>query len=203
MVKSQRNWNIGFSLFLMMLVLLLLQINAKLALILILGTALGFTLQKSRFCFVSALRDPLITGITQATQAVILLIGLSLIGYWIILINSSNLQTLLRGVVPFGYHTVVGGILFGIGMVIAGGCVSGILMRIGEGFVMQMVAFLGLLIGALVANQTQGFWKNTFGEWQGIFLPDIIGWLPALFLQLGILAGLWILAYSWQKRKFG
>jgi uncharacterized membrane protein YedE/YeeE len=194
MVKSQRNWNIGFSLFLMMLVLLLLQINATLALILILGTALGFT---------SALRDPLITGITQATQAVILLIGLSLIGYWIILINSSNLQTLLRGVVPFGYHTVVGGILFGIGMVIAGGCVSGILMRIGEGFVMQMVAFLGLLIGALVANQTQGFWKNTFGEWQGIFLPDIIGWLPALFLQLGILAGLWILAYSWQKRKFG
>lgn len=203
MLKSQRRLNIGFSIFMLMLFLLILQISLRLALILALGTAIGFALQKSRFCFTSALRDPFITGITQATQAVLLLIALSLIGFWVIFITSSDLDTLLLGVVPFGVHTVVGGILFGIGMVIAGGCVSGILMRIGEGFVMQMVAFLGLLIGALIAYQTQGFWQNRFGEWEGIFLPDIMGWLPALILQLSILAGLWGLAYWWQKRKIG
>lgn len=203
MLKSQRRLNIGFSIFMLMLFLLVMQISLRLALILALGTAIGFSLQKSRFCFTSALRDPFITGITQVTQAVLLLIALSLIGFWIIFITSSDLDTLLLGVVPFGAHTVVGGILFGIGMVIAGGCVSGILMRIGEGFVMQMVAFLGLLIGALIAYQTQGFWQNTFGEWEGIFLPDIMGWVPALILQLSILAGLWRLAYWWQKRKIG
>ena len=49
-------------------------------------------------------------------------------------------------------------------MVIAGGCVSGILMRIGEGFVMQMVAFGGVMIGAFVGKQTQSIWKKSFLE---------------------------------------
>ena len=202
-VKSQGKWNIGFSLFMAMLFLLILQINVTLALIFALGTALGFTLQKSRFCFVAALRDPMVTGITELTQAVILLVGLSMLGFWFIqYISSLQQRAILFNVFPLGYHTIVGGILFGIGMVIAGGCVSGLLMRIGEGFAMQMVALVGLLIGALMANQSQGFWEGTFGEREGIFLPDLIGWFPALALQLLVLAGLWQLARWWQNRKF-
>lgn len=40
-------------------------------------------------------------------------------------------------------NTVVGGIIFGIGMVIAGGCASGMLMRIGEGFEMHLITLVG------------------------------------------------------------
>lgn len=204
MVKSQRKWNIGFSVLMAMLFVLILQVNITLALVFALGTALGYTLQKSRFCFVSALRDPMVTGITELTQALILLMGLSMVGFWFIhYVSSLQQRTILFNVFPLGYHTIVGGILFGVGMVIAGGCVSGVLMRIGEGFAMQMVALVGLLIGALLAHQSQGFWKRTFGESDGIFLPDLMGWFPALALQLIILAGLWYLARRWQKSKFG
>ena len=46
---SQRKWNIGFVVFLTLLLALLSQINIRLTIILILGISLGFVLQKSRF----------------------------------------------------------------------------------------------------------------------------------------------------------
>ena len=38
-------------------------------------------------------------------------------------------------VLPVGLSTLVAGTLFGVGMVLAGGCVSGSLYRMGEGYV--------------------------------------------------------------------
>ncbi|HBP63526.1 MAG TPA: hypothetical protein DD730_04475, partial [Desulfosporosinus sp.] len=53
---SQQKWNLGFIVFLTLLLALLSQISVHLTLILVLGISLGFVLQKSRFCLVSALR---------------------------------------------------------------------------------------------------------------------------------------------------
>lgn len=204
MVKSQYKWNLAFSIFMAMLFLLLLQISLQVAFIFALGTGLGYTLQKSRFCFVSAFRDPMITGITELTKAVILLAGLSILGFGIVSqIAEWNHRSLLLNVFPLGLATIVGGVLFGIGMVIAGGCVSGVLMRIGEGFTMQMVALVGLLLGALAGGKTQFFWRQTFGELPGIFLPAWLGWIPTIILELMLLFGLWQLARWWQNKRLG
>jgi uncharacterized membrane protein YedE/YeeE len=204
MLKSQRKWNIAFSVFILMLFLTFLQINVRIALIFALGTGVGFTLQKSRFCFAAAFRDPMITGITELTRAVILFTGISILGFGVISqISEASHLSLTLNIFPLGIATIVGGILFGIGMVLAGGCVSGVLMRIGEGFGMQMVAFMGLLIGALAGKNTQPFWKGIFGEWPGIFLPDFIGWIPTLIFEVLLLVGLWKLAAQWQKRRIG
>ena len=50
--------------------------------------------------------------------------------------------------------------MFGIGMVISGGCASGTLMRVGEGFTMQILSlvffYCGFPSGALTIF---GFWK--------------------------------------------
>jgi rhodanese-related sulfurtransferase len=43
--------------------------------------------------------------------------------------------------------TFLGGILFGIGMVIAGGCVAGSLFRAGEGSIPAFIAAIGMIIG--------------------------------------------------------
>lgn len=204
MVKSQRKWNLAFSIFMLMLFFTLLQLNVKTALIFVLATGLGFTLQKSRFCFVAAFRDPMITGITEMTRAVILLTGISVLGFGVIYqISEATQRSLVLNVFPLGLATIVGGVLFGIGMVLAGGCVSGILMRIGEGFAMQMVAFIGLLIGAFAGKNTQAFWRGTFGEWTGIFIPAFLGWIPTIIIELLLLGGIWKLAYLWQNKRIG
>ena len=67
-----------------MLLVLLAQVSTYLALILALGISLGFVLQKSRFCLVSALRDPLLIGMTQLTRALLLLLGISILGFALI-----------------------------------------------------------------------------------------------------------------------
>lgn len=204
MVKSQGKLNLAFSIFMFMLFVTLWQFDFNIALIFALATGLGYTLQKSRFCFTAGLRDPMITGITELTRSIILLIGMSVIGFAAVYQISQKTNHLIDlYILPFGLSTIVGGILFGIGMVIAGGCISGILMRIGEGFVMQMVAFIGVLIGALAGKNSQPFWRKTFGEWPGIFIPDFLGWTPTLIIELLILVGLWKLAKLWEDRQLG
>ena len=47
---------------------------------------------------------------------------------------------------------VVGGLIFGVGMVLAGGCASGTTYRVGEGMMGSFVAALGLTIGALMTK---------------------------------------------------
>ena len=45
---------------------------------------------------------------------------------------------------------VLGGFLFGLGIVLAGGCASGIVYRVGEGQLSAGVAILGFFIGAVM-----------------------------------------------------
>lgn len=203
-VVSQRKLNMGFTLFMVLLFILVAQLSPKLALVLGLGTALGFAMQKSRFCFAAAIRDPLLVGMTHLTQALILLIALSIAGFTLIVwVGEARGISYSLNVFPLGVHTLVGGVLFGIGMVLAGGCASGVLMRIGEGFGMQMLALGGLLIGALLGKLTVAHWRFVFGERPGIFLPDKIGWFGTLFLEFGVLFGLWMLARWWQRKQVG
>ncbi len=201
---SQQKWNIGFIVFLTLLLALLSQISIRLTLITALGISLGFVLQKSRFCMVSALRDPILIGMTQLTRALLLLLGISILGFALVSWGASQGNIPLRlNVFPLGVHTVAGGLMFGIGMVLAGGCTSGILMRIGEGFAMQWVAFFGLVVGAVIGQRSQVHWRNLFGDSPGIFLPDILGWVPTLILEITILVALWQLARWWQIKQLG
>jgi hypothetical protein len=43
---------------------------------------------------------------------------------------------------------IVGGVLFGIGMVLGGGCIAGSLYKAGEGRISSMLAVIGIMIGA-------------------------------------------------------
>lgn len=200
--KSQSKLNFGFSIFILLFLIFLFQLSTRLALIFALSLALGYTLQKSRFCFVAAFRDPLLVGTTKLSQAVILLLLISIPAFTLVFYISSllNLPIELK-VTPFGFHTLLGGILFGIGMVIAGGCASGTLMRVGEGFAMQMLALGGLIIGAFLGNFSLPYLLNIFQEFPGVFLPDIMGWIPALSIQLLALLSLWQGIRWWQKSK--
>lgn len=160
------------------------------------GILLGFTLRNSRFCFTASLRDPILTGGTNLSKAVIIAIATATVGF-------SGLQygaflrgdTILGNISPAGIHIAVGAFMFGIGMVIAGGCASGTIMRVGEGFMMQWLSLVFFVAGSLWGAKDYGFWQSKFMD-NGVklFLPDAIGWFPALVLQFSLLFGLYILA---------
>lgn len=180
-------------------------ISAKLSLFWMIGICFGFILQKSRFCFTASLRDPYLTGGTTLTRAVLIAFAITSIGFTAIKYGAFSKGLPIPGqgyVVPISIATAVGAFIFGIGMVIAGGCASGTLMRVGEGFMMQILSLLFFVIGSLWGAHDFGWWKLNFMlKGKAVFLPDVFGWFGAIVIQLLLIAALFIFADKWENRK--
>jgi len=62
---------------------------------------------------------------------------------------------------PFNRYTVIGGIVFGTGWAVSGACPGTVLAQIGEGKILGLFTFLGMLFGtfiyALVAEKRTDF----------------------------------------------
>ena len=71
---------------------------------------------------------------------------------------SSGLEFLPGHVYPVGPQTLAGGIIFGFGMVIAGGCAAGTLVRSGDGFTAQWAALAGLCAGSVLGAWHWDWW---------------------------------------------
>jgi hypothetical protein len=186
--------------------------NPKGAYIWIIGIGLGYVLQRSRFCFTASLRDPILTGSTALTKAVIIAFALSSLAFAALQIKATgmNLETLDVAKLPgwirdVGIHTVLGGFIFGIGAVLAGGCASGTLMRMGEGFVQQWISIVFFIVGSVIgvvimpSMQSAGLYSKG-----AVYLPQFFGgWVPALIVQFALLATLYVLADWYGKKKSG
>jgi uncharacterized membrane protein YedE/YeeE len=107
------------------------------------GILFGFALQRGRFCMNSAIRDTILLKDTTLLKSVIMAILVAMVGF--ALLASAGLIKISPSGFFWGAH-LVGGILFGIGMVLAGGCASGITYRIGEGVASALSAAIGLTI---------------------------------------------------------
>jgi uncharacterized protein len=185
--------------------ILLSRTSAVLAIFWITGTAFGFILQRSRFCFTASMRDPSLTGSTSVTRAVLIAFALTSLGFWAIKYGAHLNGQPIPGqsyVVPISLATAIGAFMFGIGMVIAGGCASGTLMRVGEGFLMQVLSLVFFIIGSLWGAHDFGWWKLHFVlEGKAVFLPDVFGWIGAIIVQMLIIACFFVAAKKWEDRK--
>ncbi|HON88478.1 MAG TPA: YeeE/YedE thiosulfate transporter family protein [Spirochaetia bacterium] len=193
--------------------------NPQGAFILLIGLGFGYILQRSRFCFTASMRDPVLTGSTSLTKAVIIALAISSVGYMALQMKATGLSleklgtdalksvTQLPGHVrDAGVHTVLGGFLFGIGAVIAGGCASGTFMRMGEGFVQQWIVFIFFIIGSVIGMAVLPAIKSVPFLYQAtpVYLPKLLGgWIPAIIFQFGMLFILYIIADIYGKKKSG
>lgn len=118
------------------------------------GFAYGMMLQYGRFCFASASRDLFAAGVPR--MAVGILIALIFFSFIEAILASTNMSTFHPA--PFGIHTLIAGLIFGVGMVLSGGCASGSLYKIGEGNGTSfLAAFFGLCIGQAVFVNVKWF----------------------------------------------
>lgn len=134
--KSRVKWIILFAS--VVISLLVLSMDVRYSYMLVYywaGLLYGMFLQYGHFCMSSATRDLFAIGTTRV--AVGILIAVSLYGL-IALIDR------LIGIAPFhanpiGWHVIIGGFIFGIGITFAGGCSSGSLYKSGEGNIAAMI----------------------------------------------------------------
>lgn len=202
--KSQLPYGVAVLLAMVVFGFYLLTLSTSLGIFWLTGCCFGFILQKSRFCFTASFRDPVLTGSTSITRAVLIALAVTSIIFTVIKYQAFISGLPIPGqsyVVPISLTTAIGGTLFGIGMVIAGGCASGTLMRVGEGFTMQMLALFFFIVGSLWGAHDFGWWKlNFILSGRKIFMPDVFGWFGAIVVQLLIIGLLYIAADKWENR---
>lgn len=162
------------------------------------GVAIGVILQRSKFCLTAAFRDIILFKLGDMAKGLLITMFVSTIGYFII-----RKWALAHGLSvpgnfdPIGWHTAIGAVLFGIGMVIAGGCASGTLMRMGEGYAMQWLVFVGLILGSVAGSFNYTWWAP--GE--AVLMDQVVGLWPAFIAQLLFLCLLYVFVSWWENRS--
>ncbi len=167
----------------------------RLAGLLIFGVCFGIIIQRTRFCFVRCFREPFMTGEADYPIAMGAAVIISVIGFAIIKYTGLRPEHIYV-VDAVWIGALIGGTIFGFGMVIAGGCGSGSVWRCGEGQskLMVVVLFFSLSMSLFekFTDAHPGF-KKLLGV--KVFLPHYLGYLPSVLLILLV-----ILAYMiWAK----
>jgi uncharacterized membrane protein YedE/YeeE len=180
---------------------------ASLSGILLIAGALGYSMQRGRWCMVQGFREPHMTGDTTMARSVMLSIMVVAIGAavlkYAVPMRAEGEAVLapinyVRG--TFGWAGVVGGFLFGLGAMFAGGCGSGTLWRVGEGQVKLMMVVPFFAVSTSIV--TAWFRDNDF-EADGVlgkyvYLPDVMGYGSTLFLVAAFLL-VWYFIVTWNE----
>lgn len=152
--------------------------------LLLCGIAFGVIIQRSRFCFVRCFRDPFVTGEGDMARALSFSIMISLMGFAILKWTGSRGE-LVYVARSFWSGGLIGGIIFGCGMVIAGGCGSGSIWRAAEGHVKLILCVIAFSLTTSVFNRLIQSYPD-FMKLMGkkVFLPEYItyGWSVVLLL---------------------
>lgn len=162
------------------------------------GLVFGYVIQRGGFCLTRALSNAVLMGDANVLRAYVLALLVAMMG----------VQLLLGlGLVDIPFRplrwlsNVVGGAVFGFGMILAGGCSGSTWYRVGEGAVGAWVVLLGFALGATTAAvgllaPVRAFLQRpviTAGDGAAPTLANITGLPP--WIVIGVLAvggGFWL-----------
>ena len=163
------------------------------------GLVIGIIMQRTRFCFVRAFREPFMTGHADATRAVAIAVVISTVGFaYLKWADFKDWEVFVRD--SFWVGSLLGGFVFGVGMSLAGGCASGALWRAGEGHVKLWVAVACFALSASYFREwlVESGRRDRLGE--AVFLPDYVGWEMGVGAVI-VLMAIWYLCMTWNERR--
>jgi uncharacterized protein (TIGR01244 family) len=177
---------------------------------------LAIVLQKTRFCTMGAITDIMIMGEWTRMRQWLMAIGVAVIG--MAFMSSSGMldpgKSIYTGSRITWLSTIIGSVMFGFGMVLASGCGSKTLVRMGSGSLKAFVVFvvLGLssymtlkgIFGVLRVNTTDTvFITLTTTQDLPSILSASLGLSKAtLQLLLGLIVGGALMIFALSKKNF-
>lgn len=156
------------------------QTLAVLALAFGASTVLGFVLHRSHFCALGAVSDWVLMGNTQRARQWGLAVATAMLGFaglvwWC---GISPLNTIYNTQRLPWLSLLLGGLLFGVGMVLGSGCASKALVRLGAGNLKSLVVLMAMGMAALATVRgLPAVWRV-----QGVDRIDVT-WGPGAFLS--------------------
>ena len=120
------------------------------------GFTYGMSLQYGRFCMASAIRDLFAVGVPRMAVGIMIAVVLfSLVAAFVTVAGKSTFHPS-----PIGLYSVIGGLIFGIGMIYTGGCASGSLYKTGEGSVAALLVVLSLAFSQVLVVDAGGWFNH-------------------------------------------
>ncbi len=162
------------------------------------GLAFGILIERGQICFTSAFRDLFLVGRSVMAKAIIAGMALSSV-LTVIVISVYDLTPITQ---IAALSTFIGGALFGLGIVMASGCETGMMYRLMEGQVLFLPVFAGNIIGATFlayAWDHLGVYNTLVKGGAKINLIDAIGPVGAIVVTLAMLSGLYALTVYREK----
>ncbi|MCI8637692.1 MAG: YeeE/YedE family protein [Coprococcus sp.] len=164
------------------------------------GLGFGFILQRFWICFVSAASDPIIMGSTERFRAILIGILVASCGVTVIKYLSDGSLYML-GVSAVSLPLMIGAFLFGLGMILAGCCSSGMFVRMAEGYTVHIITLICIIIGYLVANSHyQALWAPFVARAPLIFFPEKCGWVGGVGIHIAIILLFYLASRKYEQR---
>jgi uncharacterized protein len=165
------------------------------------GGLLGFVMQRGRFCLTGGFRDMYIAKDNRMFYALLIAIIIQSIGVYA-LIQAGVIEYSAGAFSWLG--TIAGSFVFGIGIVLAGGCATGTWYRAGEGLIGSWIALFGYMVMSAIMKsgplaglnqsiQSVQAGKNSIAESTGLSV-----WV---FIVLLAVIVLWIVVREQRKPK--
>jgi uncharacterized membrane protein YedE/YeeE len=184
-----------------------LQGGAALSLSLWLGIAFGAILQRSRFCFYCLSRDFIELKNAKGLLGIIVALIVGTIGYHLIF-GAFLIEPIAprlppnAHIAPISWVLILGSFSFGFGMAIAGSCISAQLYRLGEGLLSAIIAFIGIIIGFILAFLSWNFlYLKAIQQAPLIWFPHYFGYKGSVVLQISLLIILALLLFKFHKKQ--
>ena len=162
------------------------------------GLAFGILIERGQICFTAAFRDLFLVGRSLMAKAIIIGMAVSSVLTFII-ISAYDLTPITQ---IAALSTLVGGALFGLGIVMASGCETGMMYRLMEGQVLFLPGFIGNIIGATFlayAWDHLGIYNMLVKSGAKINLLDTVGPVGAILSTLAMLGVLYALTVYREK----
>lgn len=179
-----------------------------------LALVFGYVANKTSFCTMGAVSDVVNMGNWERMRAWLTAIGVAMLGTSL-LVYRGDLDigmTYYTRPTLFWFAALVGGLAFGVGMTLAGGCGQRTLVRLGAGNLKSVVVFIFLGYTALVTMNgvLYEFTQVTLRAEPFVLRLDFLQTLPALFglpgrdahLLIGAMLALAILLFAFANRDF-
>ena len=191
--------------------------GANLPLSLITGLGLGYILARSRYGFAGGIKRIYLTGEGSLTRALLLMFAISIIGVAgvhfgaaqkgaVVAYKALEGEAVIPGsgfVSPADLTKVIGGILFGMGMMLGGGCASGTLSDSGEGAARAWITTIFFCLGGILGHWMLPWWNSSIFASIGttLYLPDVFGYLGAVIISLLMLLALYGFTQYYENKR--
>ncbi|MBR0682504.1 YeeE/YedE family protein [Roseomonas eburnea] len=177
--------------------------GGRLAVLFLLGAALGLVLYHASFGFTAAWRVFAADRRGAGLRAQMAMLAFAVVLFFPALAAGSLFGQPVAGFVsPVGLHIVVGAFLFGLGMQLGGGCASGTLFALGGGSVRMAVVLAFFIVGSVAGAAHLPFWVSLANAGP-VSLIATFGLWPALTGHLAVFAAIAGLTVVLERRRHG